>query len=512
MNFQKSDRRVRRSSHYNPSTMDRDVNFKDVTSRNEPFDFVIVGGGASGMGVALDAASRGFSCCLLEQNDFGKGTSSRSTKLIHGGVRYLRQGNISLVSEALAERKLLLKNAPHLVHLMPFVIPVYSKWDKFFYGTGLKVYDLLAGRNPGGKSRTLDVPTTLEKIPTAVSKNLSGGVMYFDAAFDDARLLIALARMADKHGAKLLNYAKVESIEHGSDGKVNGVKFKDGETMQSHTVRARCVINAAGPFGDAVRKLDDAAMENRIRPSQGAHVVLDRSYLPSDSAMLIPKTADGRLMFAIPWHEHVLVGTTDTDVQTATLEPRPLDEEIDFLLATAGRYLSKQPTRADVKSAFAGIRPLVKRGLGKTSALSRDFEVEISPNGLVSLMGGKWTSYRAMAEKCVDRAIESSGLLFEPCMTRDLPIEDLHGHDVTELAPSQGESAAEVLTAVRYEMARTVEDVLARRLRTLQIDAREAIRISRDVAMMIAEHRQLPNDWVDTQVREFESLARGYLV
>src|SRR5215470_13043779 len=412
-----------------PPLLQRDVFLKRIAERREPWDIAVVGGGATGVGIALDAVSRGYSVVLLEQHDFGKGTSSRSTKLVHGGVRYLQQGNISLVMEALKERGLLLQNAPHLVRDMQFIVPNYEWWEAPFYGIGMKVYDLLAGKYGFGPSQILSRDEVLALIPTLSQEGLRGGVKYHDGQFDDARLLIDLASTAAGHGACLLNYTRVISLQKNSDGFINGLSFRDEESGASHTLGARCVINATGPFCDELRRVDEAGSKPMIAPSQGVHIVLSREFLPGETAIMVPHTRDGRVMFAIPWHGHAVVGTTDTPIPACTLEPTAQSQEIDFILDTARDYLAKPPTRADVLSVFTGIRPLVKSSeVSNTAALSRDHTIEISSSGLLTIAGGKWTTYRHMAEDAVDHAIVLGQLPERACVTRNLRIRDPGSH------------------------------------------------------------------------------------
>ena len=459
----------------------------------------MIGGGATGVGIAVDAASRGYSVALFEQSDFGKGTSSRSTKLVHGGVRYLQQGSVSLVMEALKERGLLLKNAPHLVHDLEFIVPNYAWWEAPFYGIGLKIYDLLAGKYGFGPSQMLSREEVLARIPTLSQDGLRGGVKYHDGQFDDARLLIDLAQTAAAHGACLLNYARVTALEKDTDGFIRGLTFHDGESGARHTLGARCVINATGPFCDELRRVDDPAAAPMIAPSQGAHLVLPREFLPGDAAIMVPHTRDGRVMFAIPWHGHTVIGTTDTPIVAATLEPVALPEEIDFILETAGDYLAKRPTRADILSVFAGIRPLVKDGeASSTAALSRDHTIHISSSGLLTIAGGKWTTYRKMAEDAVDHAIVLGHLDEHPCATRELRIHDPGRHD---------ESAA---WFARHEMARTVEDVLARRTRMLFLDARAALASAPAVARSLACELGRDETWQQAQLASFAKTAAQF--
>ena len=508
-------------------------------ARADPWDMVIVGGGATGVGVAVDAAARGYDVLLLEQHDFGKGTSSRSTKLVHGGVRYLEQGNISLVMEALKERGLLRQNAPHLVSDLGFVVPNYEWWEAPFYGVGLKVYNLLAGRYGFGASEILSREETLERLPTIKTEGLRGGVVYYDGQFDDARLLVNLVVTAAEQGAALLNYSPVTAFTRDAEGFVDGVVARDLESGGEIRAQAKVVINAAGPFSDAVRRLAQPGAAPLIAPSQGIHLVFDGSFLPASHAIMVPHTSDGRVMFAIPWHGHTLVGTTDTPIEDATLEPRPLEEEIEFVLETASRYLRKPMGRADVLSVFVGIRPLVRSGgPSNTSALSRDHTIHIDASGLLTITGGKWTTYRNMAEDCVNQASTLARLPEKPCPTRHLNIHGFHREagkfgplsvygsdalliqDLVRAEPSLGEAlhpalpncGAEVVWAARFEMARTVEDVLARRTRALFLNARAAIAMAPRVADLLARELGRDQAWRDAQVEAFDEVARGYLI
>lgn len=519
--------------------MKRELFLRRITEHTDPWDIAIVGGGATGIGIAVDAAARGYSVVLFEQSDFGKGTSSRSTKLVHGGVRYLQQGNISLVMEALKERGLLLRNAAHLVHDLQFVVPNYAWWEAPFYGIGMKVYDLLAGKFGFGPSRVLSREDVLEAIPTLSQDGLRGGVMYHDGQFDDTRLLINLAQTAAAQGAALLNYAKVTGFSKDEAGFLKGLTFCDGETGIDHSISARCIINATGPFCDALRIVDDAKAEPMIAPSQGVHLVFSRDFLPGQTAIMVPHTRDGRVMFAIPWHGHTLVGTTDTPIPEATLEPYPLENEIDFILETASGYLAKRPTRNDILSVFTGIRPLVKAGeASSTAALSRDHTIHISSSGLLTITGGKWTTYRKMAEDAVDHAVTLADLAERPCSTRDLSIHGSHRHaeQFGELAfygtdaifiqelvrekPSLGELlhpdlpmiGAQVIWAAREELARTVEDVLARRTRALFLNSKAALAMAPAVAALIAQELGRDEAWQQTQLAEFAKIAAHYLV
>ncbi len=518
--------------------MNRDASLKRLLQA-DPWDLAVIGGGATGVGIAVDAAARGYSCCLVEMSDFGKGTSSRSTKLVHGGVRYLQQGNISLVMEALKERGILRQNAPHLVHDLAFVVPHYVWWEAPFYGIGMKVYDLLAGRYGFGGSRLLSKQEVLDRIPTLEQDGLRGGVLYYDGQFDDSRLLIDLAQTADELDAVLVNYARVVGFSRDTDGFVNGCTFEDVETAQTHTIRARCVINATGAFSDALRRIDDPHATAMIAPSQGVHLVLDRSFLPGDCAIMVPRTRDGRVMFAIPWHERTLLGTTDTPIDSVSLEPVALDEEIDLILETASGYLAKDPTRGDILSVFAGIRPLVKASFpASTAALSREHCIHVAKSGLLTIAGGKWTTYRKMAEDCVDHAAMLARLEERPCRTRTLRIHGWHEHPEKfgdlhfygsaapaiqtlmdenpdlrrRLHPHVPVFAAQVVFAAREEMARTVDDVLARRTRCLLLDARAAIESAPEVARLLAAELHRDQGWQSDQVAQFTSMAQSYLI
>ena len=499
---------------------------------SENFDVCIVGGGATGLGAAVDAASRGYRVALVEQSDFAKGTSSRSTKLVHGGVRYLKQGNIPLVMDALHERGRMAKNAPHLVHDLAFVIPTYHWWEGPFYGIGMKVYDGLAGKLGFGASHCLSREETLERIPTIEPEGLTGGVIYHDGQFDDARLAIHLAMTAAEQGAKLANHVKCTGLLK-EEGKVRGVEARDVESGRQFTIRARCVINATGIFVDELRRRDEPEAAEIVAVSQGVHLVLPKEFLPGDAAIMIPKTADGRVLFAVPWHDRVVVGTTDTPLRGKSLEPRALPEEIAFIMIHAARYLTRDPGPDDVLSVFAGLRPLVKAGEGaKTASLSRDHTILIGESGLITITGGKWTTYRKMAEDVIDRAQEVAGLGSRPCRTGELPI---HGSTTEEIPESNlrpygadaaairslGEpqrvhpaldlSVAEVRWHARMEMARTVEDVLARRSRCLLLDARSSIAAATTVARILAAELGKGASWEWAQANEFKALARGYV-
>jgi len=519
--------------------MNRDELLRRLEERPEPWDLVVIGGGATGVGVALDGASRGYDVLLLEQSDFGKATSTRSTKLVHGGVRYLQQGNIPLVMEALRERGILRRNAPHLVHDLPFVVPNYRWWEAPFYGVGMRVYDVLAGKYGFGSSRTLSEEETVERLPTIEREGLRGGVVYHDGQFDDARLLVHMVLTALEQGATLLNYVEVTGLIGDGAGFVSGVRAVDRESGAEHEVPARGVINATGIFTDRIRSMDDEEAAPILRPSQGVHLVLDRSFLPGDSAIMVPRTDDGRVLFAIPWNDRVLIGTTETPVEGPELEPCPRKEEVEFLLEHAGRYLSRDPTREDVKSVFAGIRPLVaEEGASETSQISREHQIRISDSGLVTIAGGKWTTYRKMAEETVDHAATIAGLELRESGTRSLNIHGYHRHAedfgalahygsdapeveaLLESAPGWDERLhprlparrGEVIWAARREMARTVDDVLARRTRSLILDARAAREAAPRVAELLAGELGRDVAWETGQVETFTRIAEGYIL
>ena len=503
------------------------------------WDVLVIGGGATGLGVAVDAAARGYRTAIVERDDFGKGTSSRSTKLVHGGVRYLQQGDVSLVIEALRERGLLLKLAPHLVSNLRFIVPNYAWWESPFYGVGMKVYDLLAGRYGFGPSRRLSAEETLSALPTIRAEGLRGGVQYYDGLFDDARLLVNLAQTAVEQGATVANYVRVEQLLKGDGGLVEGVVAQDLEGGRTLQLRSKVVVNATGPFSDALRRSDDPRVRPIIAPSQGTHLVLPKRFLPGDSAIMVPHTPDGRVMFAIPWHDHVIVGTTDTPLRDVPLDPRPSPEEIDFILDTAAGYLARPAVRGDVLSAFSGVRPLVRGGGGSnTASLSRSHHLESSASGLVTICGGKWTTYRRMAEDTVDQSAIVGGLPERPCPTRTLPI---HGHrppptlpdplavygsdaiairDLARATPTLARQlhpelpiiGAEVVWSARHEMARSVEDVLCRRTRAAFLNAHAALRMAPEVAALLADELGRDESWAIEQVESFGRVIETYRV
>jgi glycerol-3-phosphate dehydrogenase len=514
------------------------------------YDIAIIGGGATGLGVALDAAARGLSVVLLESHDFAKGTSSRATKLVHGGVRYLAQGNIALVKEALHERVNLLSNAPHLAQPLPFIMPSFKWWETPFYGIGLLLYDLLGGKLSSkvglGGTEFLSAATTKKLLPTIKTQDLNSGVKYWDGQFDDARLALALALTAADKGALLVNYCPVESFVHEA-GKLVGLSARDSETGQSYTVKAKCIVNAAGVWVDQLRQMDGQAsgtiVKDMVAPSQGIHLVVDREFWPTDHALLVPKTEDGRVLFAVPWLGKTILGTTDSPRNDLAREPEPFAEQVDFVLREAGRYLSKAPQRSDVRSIWVGLRPLVKPPEEEgqsTKALSREHTILVSKSGLVTVTGGKWTTYRAMAEDVLARCFEAGLIGATPAgVTANLKLRGatvanagasnyanqrseslsaapglhLYGDQasaVQELPGASrmlggGLSEAMVRYAVRCEYARTVEDVLARRSRLLFLDAKLAASLADAVSAIV-----LDETGFDGHPEAFKTLALQY--
>ena len=519
--------------------MNRQEQIQKISDPDKVWDMVVVGGGATGLGVAVDAATRGYSVVLLEMDDFAKGTSSRSTKLVHGGVRYLQKGDVLLVLEALRERGRMKANAPHLVKDQAFVISNYSYWDNLLYLAGLTFYDMLSFGFGYGRSRFVSPKKVLQYLPTSVKKGLKGGVVYHDGQFDDSRMAINLAQTCVEHGGVVINKAKVTGIVHDEKGQAAGVKMLDELSGKEYTLKTKSVINAAGVFVDDVMAMDSPGHSHMVTPSQGVHIVLDKKFLQSDYAIMVPKTSDKRVLFAVPWHDKVVVGTTDIVRPTPELEPKPLKEEIDFILNTASLYMDPAPTYKDIQSVFAGQRPLAapKKEGKSTKEISRGHKIIVSDNKLVTITGGKWTSYRLMAEDTVDKAIEIGLLEPRKCVTKDLRIHgyrknpNLENHlyvygsdepailELIEKEPALGEklsskydyTAAEVIWAVRNEMAVTVEDVLARRVRLLFIDAREAIAAAPKVAKLMAGELGHDQQWIDEQVKTFTDLAKNYI-
>ena len=470
------------------------------------WDVCIIGGGATGLGAALDAAARGLKTILFEQHDFAKGTSSRSTKLVHGGVRYLQQGNIKLVMEALKERGLLIKNAPHLAHNQKFVVPNYKWWEGPFYGIGLKIYDWMAGKLGLGPSEFLSKEQTLELAPTLDPEGLRGSIVYHDGQFDDARLAISIAQTAAQHKGVVLNYFPVTGLLK-TKNKIAGVQVKDILTGNTYEVKSKSVINATGIFTDAVMHMDDQHHKNIVAHSQGIHLVVDKEFLPGNTAIMIPKTDDGRVLFAVPWHNKIVLGTTDTPVSKPSLEPVPKEEEINFILTHIGRYLTKDPQLSDVRSMFAGLRPLVKGKTKKTAALSRDHLITVGDSGLITITGGKWTTYRKMAEDVIDIAIEKNNLPKGPSVTKELK---LFGHDQPSYSPTSVEKE-DIKKAINDEMCMTIEDFLSRRTRHLLLNARTAIQAAPLVATIMAAEMNKDEAWISQQINDFTKIAKHYI-
>lgn len=507
--------------------MTRSDRFKRL-SNTESWDLAIIGGGATGLGIALDAASRGCSVVLIEAHDFAKGTSSRATKLLHGGVRYLAQGNISLVYEALGERSVILKNAPHLAQKLPFVIPSYGWWDHLVYGVGLTAYSWLAGHRSLGRTELLGLKKVRNALPTVRTPGLRGGVKYWDAQFDDARLALALARTAEQHGALVLNYCKATELVHYA-GSVVGLACEDKETGTRHLISAGCVVNATGVWADGMRR-SDLAPENfkdRVQPSRGTHIVLDKSFLPTEQALMVPKTSDGRVLFAIPWQGKLLAGTTDVPTEAPVHDPKATCDEVDFILSELGNYLQKTPTRADILSKWSGLRPLVRPDAQEqeTKSISREHDIQVSATGLVTVTGGKWTTYRVIAKDALQACVEH-GLVNAPnhCTTANLPLVGATQTPPEGVFSRYGSEAGAVATmpgatnflcpdltegmvrfAARYEQARTVEDVLARRVRLLFLDAKLALSLAPRVAEILREETG-----VNPKQADFEQLATQY--
>ncbi|MDR1226733.1 MAG: glycerol-3-phosphate dehydrogenase/oxidase [Prevotellaceae bacterium] len=519
--------------------MDRD-RMIETLKKNQVWDVVVAGGGATGLGVAVDAATRGYKVALLEMVDFAKGTSCKSTKLVHGGVRYLQHGDVMLVLEALRERGRMKQNAPHLVKDQAFVISNYTYWNNLLYFCGLTFYDLLSFGFGYGRSRFISAKKVINRLPTTIKKGLKGGIVYHDGQFDDARMAVNLAQTCVEHGGVVVNRAKVTAMLHDDTGTVSGVRFTDTESGEEITLRARCVVNACGVFVDDVMSMDSPEHKKMVTPSQGVHLVFDKKFLPGDYAVMIPKTSDGRVLFAVPWHDKVVVGTTDIMRPVAELEPLPLKEEVDFILNTAALYFETPPQYADILSVFAGQRPLAApKSKGKTTKeLSRGHKIMVSPHKLVTITGGKWTSYRRMGEDTIDKAIRLGLLEAKKCRTKNMrihgyrPHPDLTNHlyvygsdelailDLANTHPSYAKklhgdypyTVAEVVWAVRHEMAHDVEDVLARRVRLLYIDARAAIAAAPVVAIAMAKERHKGQDWIDRQIEDFTALAKKYLL
>ncbi len=519
-------------------TVTREDLLKHIQDEKLIWDLVVIGGGATGLGVALDSVARGYKTLLVEQSDFAKGTSSRSTKLVHGGVRYLAQGDLGLVREASVERGLLSRNAPHLVKNQTFIIPIYSYWDMLKYTMGLKVYDWISGKLTLGSSSFISLKKTIEALPGIKKIGLLGGVLYHDGQFDDSRLAVNLAQSILENGGCAINYMKVVSLLKDGEQNINGAVIQDAELGIKYSIQTKAVVNATGVFVDAIMKMDNSSSKKTICVSQGVHLVLDKKFYPSDHALMIPETSDGRVLFAVPWHNKVVVGTTDTLVEEASLEPHALEKEITFILETAASYLTEKPVRSDVLSVFAGLRPLAapKEGDQKTKEISRSHKIIVSASKLFTILGGKWTTYRKMGEDVVDRIEKELNWKHKKTPTADMHIYGyaeavnwndplyFYGSDTSKIRERMNGTANQWISndlkihkmqvewAVQYELARTVEDVLSRRTRALLLDARESIRIAPQVAQIIAKELNKDEQWINDQVGEYTRLATHYIL
>lgn len=516
--------------------MQREAFLRAATSRRSPYDVIVIGGGANGLGIALDCAHRGLEVLLLERAAFGAGTSSRSSKLIHGGIRYLAQAQFGLVREALHERALLLRNAAGLVTPLPFILPAGKRLELYKYAAGLKLYDALAGEHKLSTSRILDSTETRRLAPQLGRAPLVGSVSYTDAHFDDTRLLQALAHSAAARGATLLNHMPVVALHKNARGQLRAVGVRDALGGATHDFEARVIINASGVHGDAVRRLADATLEAEILPSQGTHLVVPNRFYSSDHALVMPRTPDGRVMFVMPWHGQALIGTTDTALDKLVDPPVPQREEIDMILTVTARHLHRAPSRSDVLSAFAGVRPLAAApGSARSSKISREHAISVDSAGLVTVSGGKWTTYRRVAEQCVDVAVKLAGLRARDVSTRELELVtpdsarggvDALGFPARGVAHIGAEQAAlaaplsdalpysgaHFAYAARYEMAMTVADALAYHTRALFIDARAALDIAPRVATIMANELQRDTNWVASELAALRSIAAPFIL
>jgi glycerol-3-phosphate dehydrogenase len=526
------------NSLLNTGAANRDTYLQQIAAATTEWDLLIIGGGATGLGIALDATSRGYKVLLVEQADFAKGTSSRSTKLVHGGVRYLAQGDVKLVREASIERGLLHRNAPHLVKDQNFIVPVYTLFDRLKYTVGLKIYDWIAGRLSLGSSVFISKKEIIKKIPGIRPNGLKGGVLYHDGQFDDSRLAINLVQSIWENGGYAINYMRVTHLLKDKNGKTSGAKVMDTEAKKAYELKAKAVVNATGVFVDDILQMDKPGSNKTICVSQGVHLVLDKKFYPSPEALMIPDTTDGRVLFAVPWHNKVVLGTTDTPVETASLEPQALEKEINFILETAGNYLSTKPQRSDVLSVFAGLRPLAapQRGSQKTKEISRSHKIIVSTSKLFTILGGKWTTYRKMGEDMVNRIEKELQWHRKKTTTSSLPIHGFsadtdwndpfyfYGSDAPLLRLQMNGTAnqwlseelkihrTQIVWAIDHEMARTVEDVLSRRTRALFLNARESQRIAPECAAIMAKVLGKDASWEKEQIDGFNKLAEQYIL
>lgn len=522
----------------NTNTIYREFYLQKIIDTSIEWDLIIIGGGATGLGIALDATTRGYKTLLVEQADFAKGTSSRSTKLVHGGVRYLAQGDVKLVREASIERGLLHRNAPHLVKDQNFIVPVYNLLDRMKYTIGLKLYDWIAGKLGLGPSVFISKKEVIEKIPGIRTTGLKGGVLYHDGQFDDSRLAINLAQTTWENGGFAINYMQVIQLLKNEKSKICGVAVMDLETKKTYEIKAKAIVNATGVFVDDILQMDKPGRNKTICFSQGVHLVLDKKFYSSAEALMIPKTSDGRVLFAVPWHNKVIIGTTDTPVEKASLEPQALDKEIEFILQTACDYLTTKPQRSDVLSVFAGLRPLAapqEKGQ-KTKEISRSHKIIISDSKLFTILGGKWTTYRKMGEDMVNRIeIELQWQHTKP-RTQSLHIHGyvtnadwndplyFYGSDASSIRNEMKENENEWLSeelkihktqikwAIEHEMARTVEDFLSRRTRALLLNAKESKRIAPETASIMAAILNKEEQWIKDQIETFNKLAEQYII
>ncbi|MGI8581937.1 MAG: glycerol-3-phosphate dehydrogenase/oxidase [Chitinophagaceae bacterium] len=520
------------------NTVTREELLQQIQEQQLVWDILVIGGGATGLGAALDAVSRGYKTLLVEQSDFAKGTSSRSTKLVHGGVRYLAQGDFFLVREASVERGLLTRNAPHLVKNQTFIIPIYSFWDSMKYTIGLKMYDWISGKLTLGSSIFISRKKTIERMPGIKTEGLLGGVLYHDGQFDDSRLAINLVQSILENGGCAINYMKVISLLKADDRKINGAVIQDEESGKTYNIKTKAVVNATGVFVDAILQMDNASGKKTICVSQGVHLVFDKTFYPSDDALMIPETSDGRVLFAVPWHNKVVVGTTDTLVAETSLEPHALEKEITFILETAAAYFTKKPQRSDVLSVFAGLRPLAAPAEGeqKTKEISRSHKIIVSPSDLFTILGGKWTTYRKMGQDMVDCIEKKLKWRHKKTTTGSMHIYGyadhvdwkdplyFYGSDTSKIRARMNGTEnqwisdnlkihkMQVQWAVQYELARTIEDVLSRRTRALLLDARESIRIAPQVAKIMADELNKDEQWINEQVTEYIALANHYIL